>query len=53
MAHVHGFLPGELCLFEDLESREKKILLPPSLYRIVWLHKVHICEGEICIELHG
>lgn len=33
MAHVHGFLSGELGLFENLESRggEKKILLQPSL----------------------
>lgn len=24
MAHVHGFFPGEFCLFEDLFEEEKK-----------------------------
>lgn len=50
MAHIHGFFPGEFCLFEDLESRGEK---KKDITRIIlmWLHegiKVQIrnCTGK-------
>lgn len=46
MAHVHGFLSGELGLFEDLESRGgKKRFYYNHLCHLVWLHKC-ICVKE-------
>ncbi len=34
MAHVHGFLSGELGLFEDLESRGEKKDIDTTIFVI-------------------
>lgn len=37
MAHVHGFFPGEFCLFEDLFEEEKKKDITRTI--LMWLNE--------------
>lgn len=37
MAHIHGFFPGEFCLFEDLFEEEKKKDITRTI--LMWLHE--------------
>lgn len=37
MAHVHGFFPGEFCLFEDLFEEKKRKDITRTI--LMWLNE--------------
>lgn len=49
MAHVHGFFPGEFCLFEDLFEEKKKRYYQDHPHVVARGHKG---ADQISMKLH-